>query len=56
MGVSHGTSEVIMIRFLKRSIKREYTFVFGLLLSLCICLISVVNVLTLGPAYMKKLA
>jgi len=41
-----------MIRFLKRSIKREYTFVFGLLLSLCICLISVVNVLTLGPAYM----
>ncbi len=41
-----------MIRFLKRSINREYTFVFGLLLSLCIFLISVVNMLTLGSAYM----
>ena len=41
-----------MIRFLKKSIKREYTFVFGLLLTLCIFLISVVNMLTLESAYM----
>lgn len=41
-----------MLRFLKKSINREYTFVFGLLLSLCILLISVVNMLTLGRAYM----
>ncbi|MCR5590810.1 MAG: HAMP domain-containing histidine kinase [Lachnospiraceae bacterium] len=41
-----------MIRFLKKSIIREYTFVFGLLLSACIVLISVFNLLTLGPAYM----
>ncbi|MCR5302265.1 MAG: HAMP domain-containing histidine kinase [Lachnospiraceae bacterium] len=41
-----------MIRFLKRSINREYTVVFGLLLSICIFLICVVNMLTLGQAYM----
>ncbi len=41
-----------MIRFIKRSINREYTITFGLLLSLCILLISVVNMLTLGRAYM----
>ncbi len=41
-----------MIRFIKRSINREYTITFGLLLSLCILLISVVNMLTLGNAYM----
>lgn len=41
-----------MIRFLKKSINREYTVVFGLLLSLCIFLISLVNMLTLGRAYM----
>lgn len=41
-----------MIRFLKKSINREYTVVFGLLLCACILLISVVNMLTLGPAYM----
>ena len=41
-----------MIRFLKKSINREYTFVFGLLLCLCIFLVSVVNMLTLGRAYM----
>ena len=41
-----------MIRFLKKSINREYTVVFGLLLGLCILLISVVNMLTLGRAYM----
>lgn len=41
-----------MIRFLKKSINREYTFVFGLLLFLCIILISVVNMLTLGRVYM----
>lgn len=41
-----------MFRFLKRSINREYTVVFGLLLSLCIALISIVNMLTLESAYM----
>ncbi|MCR5686935.1 MAG: HAMP domain-containing histidine kinase [Lachnospiraceae bacterium] len=41
-----------MIRFLKKSIIREYTFVFGLLLSACILLISIFNMLMLGPAYM----
>ena len=41
-----------MIHFLKRSINREYTFVFGLLLSLCIFLISVVNMVALPRAYM----
>ncbi len=41
-----------MIRFLKKSINREYTIVFGLLLCACIFLISVVNMLTLGRAYM----
>ncbi len=41
-----------MFRFLRKSITREYTFVFGLLLSVCIFLISVVNMLTLGRAYM----
>ena len=41
-----------MFKFLKKSINREYTFVFGLLFSLCIFLISVVNMLTLGRAYM----
>ncbi len=41
-----------MIRFLKKSINREYTIVFGLLLSVCILLISVVNMLTLPKAYM----
>lgn len=40
-----------MIRFLKKSINREYTFVFGLLLSLCIVLACVFNMLTLGRAY-----
>ena len=40
-----------MIRFLKRSINREYTVVFGLLLSACIFLISIVNMLTLENAY-----
>lgn len=43
-----------MIKFLKRSINREYTFVFGLLLSACIVLISVVNMLMLGRAYMSN--
>ncbi|MCR5830943.1 MAG: HAMP domain-containing histidine kinase [Lachnospiraceae bacterium] len=41
-----------MIRFLKKSINREYTFVFGLLLCACIFLISIVNMLTLERAYM----
>ncbi len=41
-----------MLRFIKRSINREYTIIFGLLLSLCILLISVVNMLTLQRAYM----
>ena len=41
-----------MIRFLKKSINREYTIVFGLLLIMCIFLISVVNMLTLGRVYM----
>ncbi len=41
-----------MIRFIKKSINREYTVIFGLLLSLCILLISVVNLLTLQSAYM----
>ncbi|MCR5673819.1 MAG: HAMP domain-containing histidine kinase [Lachnospiraceae bacterium] len=41
-----------MIRFLKRSINREYTFVFGLLFILCILLVCSVNMLTLGRAYM----
>ena len=41
-----------MIRFLKKSINREYTIVFGLLLFLCIFLMSVVNMLTLGRVYM----
>lgn len=41
-----------MIRFIKKSINREYTFVFGLLLCACILLISFVNMLTLGNAYM----
>ncbi len=40
-----------MIRFLKKSINREYTFVFGLLLFGCIILISIVNMLTLGRVY-----
>lgn len=41
-----------MIRFLKKSINREYTFVFGLLLALCIALICVANMLTLESVYM----
>ncbi len=41
-----------MIRFLKKSINREYACVFGLLLSLCIVLMSVVNMFTLPRAYM----
>lgn len=41
-----------MFRFLKKSINREYTFVFGLLLTLTIFLIGVVNMFTLGRAYM----
>ncbi len=41
-----------MIRFLKKSINREYTVVFGLLLCACIFLISVFNMLTLDRAYM----
>ena len=41
-----------MIRFFKRSINREYTVVFGLLLSLCICFISIINMLTLENAYL----
>ncbi len=41
-----------MIRFLKKSINREYTVVFGLLLCACIFLISIFNMLTLGRAYM----
>ena len=41
-----------MIRFIKKSINREYTFVFGLLLCAIILLISFVNMLTLGSAYM----
>ena len=41
-----------MIRFLKKSINREYTVVFGLLLCACIFLISVFNMLTLPRAYM----
>ena len=41
-----------MIRFLRKSINREYTVVFGLLLCACIFLVSVFNMLTLGRAYM----
>lgn len=43
-----------MIKFLKRSINREYTFVFGLLLSACIFLISVANMFMLGRVYMQN--
>ncbi len=43
-----------MFRFLKRSINREYTFVFGLLLSACIFLIGVANMFMLGRTYMQN--
>ncbi len=41
-----------MLRFFKKSINREYTLIFGLLLFVCIFLVSVINLFTLGRAYM----
>jgi hypothetical protein len=50
--VSSGTSETVMRGFFKKTINREYTCIFSLLLAVCIVFISAVNLLTLEKAYM----
>lgn len=52
MEVSSGTSETVMRGFFKKTINREYTCIFSLLLAVCIVFISAVNLLTLEKAYM----